>query len=69
MVIWRKKFKLSVEGSTIFYLSLGNGLYIMGHMSLVVICLQFFCIILDAHAVQYGINFDNSVEIHLTYRK
>jgi hypothetical protein len=26
-------------------------------------------ILLDAHAVQYGINFDNSVEIHLTYRK
>jgi hypothetical protein len=37
----------------------------MGHMSLVVI----FCILLDAHAVQYGINFDNSIEIHLTYRK
>jgi hypothetical protein len=28
-----------------------------------------FYILLDAHAVQYGINFDNSVEIHLTYRK
>jgi hypothetical protein len=37
----------------------------MGHMRLVVI----FCILLDAHAVQYGIDFDNSVEIHLTYRK
>jgi hypothetical protein len=36
----------------------------MGHMSLVI-----FRILLDAHAVQYGINFDNSVEIHLTYRK
>jgi hypothetical protein len=28
-----------------------------------------FLILLDANAVQYGINFDNSVEIHLTYRK
>jgi hypothetical protein len=28
-----------------------------------------FRILLDAHTVQYGINFDNSVEIHLTYRK
>jgi hypothetical protein len=28
-----------------------------------------FCILLDAHAVQYGINFYNTVEIHLTYRK
>jgi hypothetical protein len=28
-----------------------------------------FGILLDAHAVQYEINFDNSVEIHLTYRK
>jgi hypothetical protein len=28
-----------------------------------------FCILLDAHEVQYGINFDKSVEIHLTYRK
>jgi hypothetical protein len=37
----------------------------MGHMSLVVI----FHILLDAHAVQYGINFDNNVEIHLTYKK
>jgi hypothetical protein len=26
-------------------------------------------ILLDAHAVQYGINFDVSIEIHLTYRK
>jgi hypothetical protein len=26
-------------------------------------------ILLDAHAIQYGINFDNSVEIHLTYQK
>jgi hypothetical protein len=25
-------------------------------------------ILLDARAIQYGINFDNSVEIHLTYR-
>jgi hypothetical protein len=24
---------------------------------------------MDEHAVQYGINFNNSVEIHLTYRK
>jgi hypothetical protein len=37
----------------------------MEHMRLVVI----FHILLDAHAVQYGINFDNSIEIHLTYRK
>jgi hypothetical protein len=37
----------------------------MGHMSLVVI----FRILLDAHVVQYEINFNNSVEIHLTYRK
>jgi hypothetical protein len=28
-----------------------------------------FHILLDAHAVQYGINFDNNVQIHLTYRK
>jgi hypothetical protein len=35
----------------------------MGHMSLVVI----FCVLLDAHAVQYEINFDNNVEIYLTY--
>jgi hypothetical protein len=27
-----------------------------------------FRILLDAQAVQYGINFDNSVETHLTYR-
>jgi hypothetical protein len=37
----------------------------MGNMSVVVI----FCILLYAHAVQYEINFDNSVEIHLTYKK
>jgi hypothetical protein len=41
----------------------------MGHMSLDVIFPAIFHILLDAHAVQYGINFDNSVEIHLTYRK
>jgi hypothetical protein len=28
-----------------------------------------FGILLDAHAVQYGINFDNRVDIHLTYGK
>jgi hypothetical protein len=28
-----------------------------------------FHILLDAHTIQYGINFDNCVEIHLTYRK
>jgi hypothetical protein len=28
-----------------------------------------FCILLYAHAIQYGINFDNNIEIHLTYRK
>jgi hypothetical protein len=28
-----------------------------------------FRILLHAHAVQYGINFDNNVKIHLTYRK
>jgi hypothetical protein len=28
-----------------------------------------FHILLDAHVVQYGINFDNSVEIQLTYKK
>jgi hypothetical protein len=28
-----------------------------------------FRILLDAHAVHYGINFDNSAEIHLTYGK
>jgi hypothetical protein len=37
----------------------------MGHMWLVII----FHILLDAHVVQYGINFDTSIEIHLTYRK
>jgi hypothetical protein len=31
--------------------------------------LQFFRILLDAHEVQYGINFNNSIEIHLTYKK
>jgi hypothetical protein len=41
----------------------------MGHMRLLVIFKQFFCILLDAHTIQYGINFDNSVETHLTYRK
>jgi hypothetical protein len=28
-----------------------------------------FHILLYGDAVQYGINFDNNVEIHLTYRK
>jgi hypothetical protein len=28
-----------------------------------------FNILLYARAIQYAINFDNSVEIHLTYRK
>jgi hypothetical protein len=28
-----------------------------------------FRILLDAHAVHHGINFDNNVEIHLTYKK
>jgi hypothetical protein len=28
-----------------------------------------FHVFLDAQAIQYGINFDNNVEIHLTYRK
>jgi hypothetical protein len=28
-----------------------------------------FRILLDAHAVQFGISFDNSAKIHLTYRK
>jgi hypothetical protein len=28
-----------------------------------------FHILLDAHAVQYVIKFDNNVEIHWTYRK
>jgi hypothetical protein len=37
----------------------------MGHQSVVVI----FHILLDAHVVQYEINFDNRVETHLTYRK
>jgi hypothetical protein len=26
-------------------------------------------ILLDAHAIQYGINFDNNIAIHLTYSK
>jgi hypothetical protein len=39
----------------------------MGNMSLVVSAI--FRILLDAHAVNYGINFDNNIEIHLTYRK
>jgi hypothetical protein len=37
----------------------------MGHMSLVVI----FHILLDAHAIQYAVNFNNSVEINLPYGK
>jgi hypothetical protein len=37
----------------------------MGHMSVDVI----FGIVLDSHAIQFGINFDNNIEIHLTYRK
>jgi hypothetical protein len=41
----------------------------MGHMSLVVFCSAIFRILLDEHIVQYGNNFDNSVEIHFTYRK
>jgi hypothetical protein len=41
----------------------------MGNMSIVVIFFAIFRILLHAHAIQYGINFDNSVEIHLTYRK
>jgi hypothetical protein len=28
-----------------------------------------FGILIDAHTVQYGINFYNSIEIHLTYTK
>jgi hypothetical protein len=28
-----------------------------------------FRILVDAHAVQYEINFDNILETHLTYRK
>jgi hypothetical protein len=40
----------------------------MRHMSLVVIFLQIF-VCYYMHAVQYGINFDNNVEIHLTNRK
>jgi hypothetical protein len=28
-----------------------------------------FPILLGAHAVQYGFNFDESIEIHLSYRK
>jgi hypothetical protein len=37
----------------------------MGHMNLVII----FRTLLDADAVQYVINFDNSIEVHLTYKK
>jgi hypothetical protein len=37
----------------------------MENMSLIVI----FSVLLYKHVVQYGINFDNSIEIHLTYRK
>jgi hypothetical protein len=40
----------------------------MGNMSVVVIFLQ-ISYLLYTQAVQYGINFDNSVEIHLTHRK
>jgi hypothetical protein len=29
----------------------------------------FFGILLDAHTVQYGINFNSRIEIHLTYTK
>jgi hypothetical protein len=41
----------------------------MEHMSLVVFFLGIFRILLYAHVVQYGINFDNNVKIYLTYRK
>jgi hypothetical protein len=27
-----------------------------------------FCILLYAHAIQYGINFDNNIEIHLQFQ-
>jgi hypothetical protein len=33
------------------------------------IFLGIFRILLYAHVVQYGINFDNNVKIYLTYRK
>jgi hypothetical protein len=36
----------------------------MENMSLVVIFSTIFHILLDAHAVQYRMNFDNTVEIH-----
>jgi hypothetical protein len=41
----------------------------MENMSIVVFFFAIFHILLYAHAVQYGINFDNNIEIHLTYRK
>jgi hypothetical protein len=41
----------------------------MGHMSLIIIFVQFFYILLNGHVIQFGIKFDNHVEIHLTYRK
>jgi hypothetical protein len=41
----------------------------MEHMSLIIIFFAIFGILLNAHVVQFGNNFDNHVEMHLTYRK
>jgi hypothetical protein len=40
----------------------------MGHEPSCHVC-EIFDILLDAHAVQFVINFDNNIEIYLTYRK
>jgi hypothetical protein len=64
VVIWRKKVWIVLIRQFNFS-TVSRKWTRMGHMRLVVI----FCILLDAHVVQYEINFNNSVEIHLTYRK
>jgi hypothetical protein len=68
VVIWRKKVSI-VPKRQFNFLSISRKWTILGHMSLVVIFFAISRTLLHTHVVQYGINFDNSVEIHLTYRK
>jgi hypothetical protein len=67
VIIWRKKFELSLEDTWIFYVSLGHGLEWVCESNYNFWAI--FGILLNTHVVQFGINFDNHVEIYLTYRK